>query len=89
INDNILLITIFSVIYIGNQISAYRKLDADKVKDGLSNRKIVFEYNGKKISTSKQNVYIGQTQSHLFLYNTKNKSTYVYKTENIDSLIIK
>jgi len=89
INDNILLITIFSVIYLGNQISTYRKLDADKVKDGMPNRKIVFEYSGKKISTSNQNVYIGQTQSHLFLYNTKNKSTYVYKTENIDSLIIK
>ncbi|KAF2329130.1 hypothetical protein [Flavobacterium nitrogenifigens] len=89
INDNILLITIFSVIYIGNQISTYRKLDADKIKDGISNRKIIFEYSGKKISTSNQNVYIGQTQSHLFLYNIKNKSTYVYKTENIDSLIIK
>lgn len=89
INDNILLITIFSVIYLGNQISTYRKLDADKVKDGMPNRKIVFEYSGKKISTSNQNVYIGQTQSHLFLYNIKNKSTYVYKTENIDSLIIK
>jgi hypothetical protein len=89
INDNILLITIFSVIYLGNQISTYRKLDADKVKDGMPNKKIVFEYSGKKISTSNQNVYIGQTQSHLFLYNTKNKSTYVYKTENIDSLIIK
>lgn len=89
INDNILLITIFSVIYLGNQISTYRKLDADKVKDGISNRNIAFEYSGKKISTSNQNVYIGQTQSHLFLYNIKNKSTYVYKTENIDSLIIK
>ena len=89
INDNILLISVFSVIYLGNQISTYRKLDADKIKDGISNRKIVFEYSGKKISTSNQNVYIGQTQSHLFLYNIKNKSTYVYKTENIDSLIIK
>jgi len=89
INDNILLITIFSVIYLGNQISTYRKLDADKIKDGISNRKIVFEYSGKKISTSNQNVYIGQTQSHLFLYNIKDKSTNIYKTENIDFLNIK
>ncbi|MCV9931811.1 hypothetical protein OIU80_05900 [Flavobacterium sp. LS1R47] len=89
INDNILLITIFSVIYLGNQISTYRKLDADKIKDGISNRKIVFEYSGKKISTSNQNIYIGQTQSHLFLYNIKDKSTNIYKTENIDFLNIK
>lgn len=89
INDNILLITIFSVIYLGNQISTYRKLDADKIKDGISNRKIVFEYSGKKISTSNQNIYIGQTQSHLFLYNVKDKSTNIYKTENIDFLNIK
>lgn len=89
INENILLITIFSVIYIGIQISTYRKLDADKIKDGISTKEIVFEYNKRKVLTSKQNIYIGQTQSNLFLYNVKNKSTSVYKMENIDSLVIK
>jgi hypothetical protein len=89
VNDNALLITFFSVLYLGSQIGTYRKLDADKIKDGISNKKIEFEYNGKKISSSKQNIYIGQTQSHLFLYNVKNKSTSIYKTENIDFLIVK
>lgn len=89
INDNTLLITFISVIYLGMQIGIYRKLDADKIKDGISNKKIEFEYNGKKISSSKQYIYIGQTQSHLFMYNMKNKSTSIYKTENIELLIVK
>lgn len=89
INNNLLLITIFSVIYIGNQFSTYRKLDADKIKDGISIKEIVFQYNKKKISTSKKLLYIGETQSNLFLYNKNDNSTLVYKTENIDSLAIK
>jgi len=89
INENILLITVFFVIYIGTQISTYRKLDADKIKDGIRTKELVFQYNNKRVSTSKDNIYIGETQSNLFLYNVKTKSTYVYKTENIDSLVIK
>lgn len=89
INDNILLITFFSVLYLGIQIGTYRKLDSDKIKDGISNKKIEFEYDGKKIETSKQNIYIGQTQSHLFIFNIKNKSTSIYKTENIELLTLK
>jgi hypothetical protein len=89
INNNILLIIVFSVIYFGIQISIYRKLDADKIKDGISIKEIEFQYNDKKIATSTILIYIGQTQSNLFLYNKKDKSTSVYKTEKIDSLVIK
>lgn len=89
INNNLLLITGFSVIYIGIQISVYRKLDADKIKDGISTKEIEFQYNNKKVATSKKLIYIGQTQSNLFLYNKQDKNTSVYKTENIDSLLIK
>lgn len=89
INNNLLLIAIFSVIYTGNQFSSYRKLDADRIKEGISIKEIAFQYNKKKISTSKKLLYIGETQSNLFLYNKNDGSTLVYKTVNIDSLAIK
>lgn len=88
-NENLLLITFFSVAYLGIQISNYRKLDADKIKAGIATKQITFKYNLKTVSTSKQNIYIGQTQTSLFIYDIKNKNTQVYKAENIDSLIIK
>lgn len=89
INNNLLLISVFLVIYIGTQIGSYRKLDAEKIKRGISNKQISFQYNKKDVATSMQNIYIGQTQSNLFLYNIKSKSTLVYKIENIDSLVVK
>lgn len=89
LNENMMLISVFTVLYIGSQINTYRRFDALKIKDGIAIKELAFLYNNKQVSTSKTQIFIGQTQSNLFLFDRKNKTTIVYKLENIDSLIIK
>ena len=88
INRNFNLVTIFIIIYMSVQINIYRKADADMLKAGVSIRKISFIYNNHKVKSSKSIMYIGQTQSSLFLYNIADSSTIIYKTSGIDSLIL-
>lgn len=64
-------------------------MDALKVKNGLSERKISFKYDSKIITTSHSLIFIGQTQSNLFLYNLKDSTVTIFKTSNIDSLTVK
>ncbi|GAB2840918.1 hypothetical protein GCM10027043_50450 [Ferruginibacter profundus] len=48
-----------------------------------------FKYQNTIVKTDSTIRFVGQTKSAMFLYNTKNNTTTIYKTENIDSLIIK
>ncbi|MBE9599975.1 hypothetical protein [Pedobacter sp. MC2016-24] len=89
IRKNTVVVVVSIVCYIGLQISNYRKLDADRIKSGIAQRHMSFNYHSRQISTSKELMYIGQTTGNLFLYDRKNARTLVYKTSDIDSLIIK
>ncbi len=89
ITDNVLLFSVALVVYIGIEFSTYRRLDAIKVKNGISDRIVSFKTQDSHITTSKNLVFIGQTQSNLFLYNRNDSSTIIFKVSNIDSLIIK
>lgn len=89
VRENAGVFSIFIVCYIGLQISSFRRLDAEKVKAGLAQRELSFLYHSKRVSTGKYVLYIGQTTGHLFLYDMKAASTVVFKTSEIDSLVIK
>jgi hypothetical protein len=86
---NPIIFSIFLVLYTGNGISMYRSADALKIKDGISDKTICFNYNKSKIATSQKLIYIGQTQSAMFFFNRNDSSTQVYQFAKIDSLIVK
>ncbi len=78
------------IIYVGQQIGNFRKLEAAEVKDGVSDYKVSFKYDETKVFKTDSNlIFIGQTQSTLFLYNKKDSSTTVLNKSKIDSLIIR
>lgn len=89
VKENFYIISFTLVLYIGIQISVYRKLDAIKIKNGIQSKVISFKYMNTNIKSSKNFLYVGQTQSNLFMYNRKAKTTIIYKIENIDVLEIK
>ena len=77
------------IIFIGKQISDYRKCEAEEIKNGITNIEISFMINNKEIKTNKNLLLIGQTQSSIFLYNRKNKSSYIFDRGKIENLKIK
>lgn len=92
LNENPILISFFIIVFIGNGIGNYRKNEAEKVKNGITEYKsdhITFKYNDIKIQTNKSLIFIGQTTDFLFLYNMKNKSSEIYKNDKIENLVIK
>ena len=89
ISKNALLVSICVVIYIGTQFQLLRNLDAQKIKDGLSDKKLTFKYGSKIITTSPTFLFIGQTQGNLFFYNRKDSSAIIFVADKIDSLSIK
>lgn len=82
------VVAISIVCYIGMQISTYRKLDADRIKAGIAQHQLSFRYHSKPVATGKQLMFIGQTTGNLFLYDRKRAKTLVFKTSDIDSLVI-
>ena len=90
IYNNPILFSVFLIAYMGYELGNYRKLDAVKVKRGISDRQIEFRYNDKvRVGTSKRLIYIGQTQSTIFLYDKKFGTTNIYKVSEVDSLVVK
>ncbi len=89
VKENNFFVLAISVYLIGSTISTFRKNDAKKLKAGYPIAALSFERNDKKITTNKTLLYIGQTQTHLFLYSRKDSSVTVYKTSEIDSLNFK
>jgi hypothetical protein len=75
-------------MFIGTQIGDYRKQDALKIIAGIPIKSISFKYNSKKISTTANLLFVGQTQSHIFMYDRMNGSTTVYNMSQVDSLNI-
>jgi hypothetical protein len=89
ISENQILFGLFFITYIGIQLGEYRKLDAARVKHGISEKNISFRFNQSvTVRTSRQLVYLGQTQNNLFLYDRRTKSSIVYKISSIDSLVL-
>ncbi|WP_316819120.1 hypothetical protein [Pedobacter nyackensis] len=83
------IVAISIVCYIGMQISSYRKLDAERIKAGIPNHELSFTYHSKPVTTGKNLMFIGQTTGNMFFYEPKGDRTLVFKTSDIDSLIIK
>ncbi|MEM0576126.1 hypothetical protein [Flavobacterium polysaccharolyticum] len=77
------------IVFIGNQIGDYRKCEAEKIKDGITDIQISFLINNKEIKTNKNLLLIGQTQSSIFLFDRISKSSYVFNREEIQNLNIK
>jgi short subunit fatty acids transporter len=77
------------IVFFGNQIGEYRKSEAEKIKDGITDIQISFIINKKEIKTNKNLLLIGQTQSSIFLYDRISKSSYVFNREEIQNLNIK
>lgn len=50
---------------------------------------ISFTYKNKIVESSKNFVYVGETKSYMFLFDSKMKQTTIYKKENIDDLKMK
>ncbi|PWS33289.1 hypothetical protein [Pedobacter paludis] len=83
---NSILFSLICIYFIGSSISNFRAADAKKVKAGYPIAQISFSRNGSTVRTGKNLLYIGQTQTQLFLYNRKDSSTTIYKQSDIDSL---
>lgn len=89
ITEHALLFSVCLFAYIGFQFYTIRSLEALKVKNGVTDRKVSFKYDNRIVTTSQTLIFIGQTQSNLFLYNKKDSTAVTFKTSNIDSLTIK
>lgn len=84
------LISLFLILYIAQQIGTFRKFEAEAIKNEPSKFRLSFIYKGAKvINTMDSIVFIGQTQSSIFLYQKKDSSTLVFNRSNIDSLVYK
>jgi len=89
---NQLIIGIFLLSFIAYKIGTYSQQEAFKLKDGIksdNSKNMDFYYKNMHISTNDTNIYIGQTSSHIFLYDRKDSTTKVYELNNVDNLCIK
>jgi hypothetical protein len=83
------MFSVFLIMYLNNDIKTQRRLDALKIKDGISDIHVMFRVGTKQIATSSTLLFVGQTHSNLFLYNRKDSTTLIFKTAEVDSLILK
>jgi len=87
-----LLIALFLIVFIGQKIGSYRTLDAQKVKDGKSEYRkdhLEFSYKDSIIKTTDSLLFVGETATHIFLYNLKDSSTRIYPFSSIEKLQVK
>ena len=91
ITRNTVILSLFLIVFIGMKIQGYRRIDALRAKDGKNEKvnSISFTYNMKNISTSDSIILIGQTSNWIFLYHTKDSSTFAYSISKIDNLKVK
>ncbi len=82
------IITLFIILFIGRLIAEFRISDAQRVKNGISKKNIIFKDKESIITTNKDLVFVGQTQNFLILYNTKNKTAEIFKTSQIDKITV-
>jgi hypothetical protein len=59
------------------------RLSVDKLKDGKPKYSVEFLNENVQITTDSLNMYVGETQNYLFLYNLKDKQTSIYRKDNI------
>ncbi|MBC7723031.1 MAG: hypothetical protein H7068_13470 [Pedobacter sp.] len=84
------LITVFLILYMAQQIGHFRKSEAEAIKNEPCKCHLSFVYKSNKtVSTSDTIVFVGQTQSSIFLYKKSDSSTLVFNRSNIDSLVMK
>ena len=84
------LISLFLLLYIAKQIGDFRKFEAEAVKKEPSKFRMSFVYKGDRfVHTTDSIVFVGQTQSAIFLYKKRDSSTLIFNRSNIDSLVVK
>lgn len=81
-----IIFTIFSVM--GYLFISYGKSSAKITKKLGSEINIVFKYHNSIYSSSDSLIFVGETQSTLFLYRVKDSSTWVLSRNSVDSLVI-
>lgn len=83
------ILLILMIFYLGSQIGRFRKSEADELKDTKNHHQMVLYFKNAKVATNNNLIFVGQTQSTIFLYNKKDASTHLYSKTNIDSAQIK
>jgi len=59
---------------------------ANKIKEGIPEYNVVFEYQNKPIRTNNNLVFVGLTEKYLFLRDLKQETNKIYLLEKIDQL---
>jgi len=88
IQSNKILVLAILIYVLSSMIKEYRKSDAKKIKDGIATTHVKFQRKGKTVETNNFFLYVGETQSKIFFFDRRNKSTIIYKQDEIDSLAI-
>ena len=82
--NNLLIISFLFTAYIIQ--STYSEIEEVENHNGP----IVCFHSSKKLIQSEENlIYIGQTKNYFFMYNLKDKETYVYTRNEISNLVIR
>jgi hypothetical protein len=83
----ILILFVFIFGYFSVKIGYLNEIKAEEMINSNSNITVKFNYLEKQIITNKNFTYIGETSNYIFLYLKKEKETFVYNKNEINSLI--
>jgi len=85
-NNLVLVLLVLAFALAANSFGYSRAKELKLYGNSLSTS---FVYHSAQVKTSKEVIYIGQTPTHLFLYDKISTSTLVFETSEIDSLRFK
>jgi hypothetical protein len=85
----ILILFVFIFGYFSVKIGYLNEIKAEEIINSNSNITVKFNYLEKQIISNKNFTYIGETSNYIFLYLKKEKETFVYNKNEINSLIFK
>lgn len=64
-------------------------IDIERINKGKASHQIQFTNNNLKYNSNSEHLYLGKTKEYIFLYNKKSKTTQIFKTSDINSLMIR
>lgn len=82
-----ILFMLFLIVTSTIIISSFRKLDAKKIKFGIPVKQVSFIYKNKLYKSNQNILFVGQTQTSIFLYQRSNNSTMVFNTSEVEFLV--
>ena len=85
----ILILFVFIFGYFSVKIGYLNEIKAKEIINNNSNITIKFNYLEKQIISNENFIYIGETSNYIFLYLKKEKETFVYNKNEINSLTFK